>query len=96
MVRRKRMEDSKEYMPCISVVLPVYNVAKYVRYAIEDVINQSYNNIEIIIIDDGSNDGSEDIVDEYLAKDSRITVFHQTNQGLSAARNKGIELSKGD
>lgn len=79
----------------ISIIIPVYNVKNYVSEAIESVINQTYKNIEIIIIDDGSNDGSEKICDDYAKKDSRIKLIHQKNQGLSVARNKGLEIMTG-
>lgn len=79
----------------ISIIIPVYNVKKYVRESIESAINQTYKKIEIIIIDDGSNDGSEKICDEYAKKDSRIKLIHQKNKGLSAARNKGLDAIQG-
>ena len=79
----------------ISIIIPVYNVKEYVSEAIESVINQTYKNLEIIIIDDGSNDGSENICDEYKKKDKRIKLVHQKNKGLSAARNKGLDIMKG-
>ena len=79
----------------ISVIIPVYNVKDYVKESIESVINQTYKNLEIIIIDDGSNDDSEKICDEYAKKDKRIKLIHQKNQGLSAARNKGLDIANG-
>jgi len=81
--------------PLVSVIIPVYNVKPYLREALDSVIDQTYKRIEIIIIDDGSTDGSEIICDEY-SSDSRVTVIHQKNGGLSDARNAGLELVTGD
>ena len=75
----------------VSLIIPVYNVKPYLRQAIESVISQSYRNLEILIIDDGSFDGSSIICDEYAALDSRITVYHKENGGLSSARNYGLD-----
>lgn len=74
----------------ISVIIPVYNSENYIDFCIESIINQSYKNLEIILIDDGSTDGSGKICDSYAEKDKRIKVVHQINGGVSAARNKGI------
>lgn len=82
-------------MPLVSVIIPVYNVLPYLREAIESVVNQTYSNIEILIIDDGSTDGSGEICDEYLS-DPRVVVIHQENKGLSGARNKGLDRITGD
>ncbi len=81
--------------PLISVIVPVYNVFPYFREAIESVINQKHENLEIIIIDDGSTDGSSELCDEYTF-DSRVKVVHQENKGLSGARNTGLDLMTGD
>ena len=83
-------------MDKISVIIPVYNVEKYLSRCLESVINQTYENLEIILINDGSKDRSGLICDYYVKKDNRIKVFHQENQGLSAARNKGIEVASGE
>ena len=80
----------------VSIIIPVYNVDNYLSRCIESVVNQSYANIEIIIVDDGSTDGSACICDCWAMKDSRIIVVHQTNGGLSSARNAGLELAHGD
>ncbi|MDO4902908.1 MAG: glycosyltransferase [Limosilactobacillus sp.] len=85
----------KQEESAISVVIPVYNVAKYFAKCIESIINQSYKNIEIILVNDGSTDNSLEICNQYAAKDDRITVVSQTNQGLSEARNTGIRIAKG-
>lgn len=79
----------------ISVIIPVYNVAECLENCINSILAQSYNNLEILIIDDGSNDGSEKICDLYINKDPRITVYHKENGGLSDARNYGIERAHG-
>lgn len=80
----------------ISVIIPVYNVKTYLSEMLDSVINQSYDNLEIIIIDDGSTDGSGEICDDYAKKDKRVHVIHQKNQGVSAARNAGIDIMTGD
>ncbi len=79
----------------ISVIIPVYNVEKYLNKCISSVINQTIKNIQVILIDDGSTDNSGPMCDEWAKKDKRITVIHQKNQGVSISRNKGIDVSKG-
>ena len=80
----------------ISVIVPVYNVAKYLPQCLESIICQSYQDLEIIVVDDGSTDESGKICDEYALKDKRIRVYHLENQGLSAARNYGIAKAAGE
>lgn len=79
----------------ISVIVPVYNVEEYLIECIESIKNQTYKNIEILLVDDGSKDTSGKICDDYLKKDDRIIVIHKENGGLSDARNIGIKNSKG-
>ena len=83
-------------MEKISVIVPVFRVEKYINRCINSIIRQEYQNIEIILVDDGSFDNSGKICDEYAKKDERIVVVHQKNRGLSAARNCGIDISKGE
>ncbi len=85
-----------EKQPLISVVIPVYNVEAYIRRCVESVIIQSYDNLEIILINDGSTDCSGKICDEYTKGDRRIKVIHKENGGLSDARNVGLNVSLGD
>ena len=80
----------------VSVIIPVYNVEPYLREAIDSVITQSYKNLEIILIDDGSTDCCGAICEEYALKDSRIRVIHQENKGLSTARNAGLDVITGN
>lgn len=80
----------------ISIIVPVFNVAPFLPRCIESLINQDYKNIEIILIDDGSSDGSGMICDEYADKDSRVKVYHQEYHGVSGARNKGLDISSGE
>ncbi len=80
----------------ISVVVPVYNVASYLPKCIDSIINQTYSNLEIILVDDGSSDNSGFICDEYAKRDGRIIVIHKQNGGLSDARNAGIAACTGD
>lgn len=79
----------------VSVIVPVYNVEKYLEKCLESIINQTYKNLEIICIDDGSPDNSIDILNRFAEKDNRIKVIKQENKGLGATRNVGINLSKG-
>ncbi|PWM78597.1 MAG: glycosyl transferase family 2 [Phascolarctobacterium sp.] len=80
----------------LSVIVPVYNVEKYLKKCIESLLNQTYKNLEIILVDDGSTDSSGEICDEYAAMDNRIKVIHKENGGLSSARNAGIDISTGN
>lgn len=79
----------------VSVIIPVYNVEKYLKICVESVINQTYKNIEIILIDDGSKDLSGKICDEFKLIDDRIIVIHKANEGLGLTRNVGIDIAKG-
>ena len=83
-------------MDLVSIIVPVYNVEKYIHQCVDSIINQTYKNIEIILVDDGSPDSCGRICDEYAEKDSRIKVIHKENGGLSDARNCGIEAAMGD
>lgn len=82
--------------PKVSVVVPVYNSEKYLNKCLDSVINQTLHEIEIICINDGSTDGSADILDSYAKKDSRLKIITQENQGLSTTRNNGIKISRGE
>ena len=79
----------------ISVIVPVYNVEKYLDYCINSITNQTYNNLEILLIDDGSTDQSSAICDKWAVEDKRIKVIHKENGGLSDARNAGMQMAKG-
>ncbi|MBD1378857.1 glycosyltransferase family 2 protein [Metabacillus arenae] len=83
-------------VPKVSVIVPAYNCENYISSCLESIINQTYSKIEIIIINDGSIDKSEQIIEEYKKKDNRIIYLHQENSGPSEARNKGILTSKGE
>jgi glycosyltransferase involved in cell wall biosynthesis len=80
----------------ISVIVPIYNIKDYIRECIDSIISQTYRKIEIILVDDGSTDGSEKIVDEFEKKDDRIKCIHKHNGGLSSARNAGLDVCTGD
>lgn len=82
--------------PDISVIVPVYKAEKYISRCIESILNQTMENFELLLVDDGSPDNSGRICDEYAGKDSRITVVHKKNEGVSIARNTGIEMAKAD
>ncbi len=79
----------------ISIIVPVYNVEKYLEDCINSILNQTYKNFELILVDDGSTDGSSYLCDKLKKIDNRIIVIHQYNQGLSAARNSGLEICSG-
>ena len=80
----------------ISVVIPIYKVAKYIHRCVNSLLNQTYQNLEIILVDDGSPDNCGNICDRYKEIDTRVKVIHKKNGGVSSARNTGIALSKGD
>ena len=82
--------------PTISVIVPVYDVEVYIRQCLDSIINQTYDNLEIILVNDGSPDRCGEICNEYANKDSRIIVIHQENGGLSAARNAGLDIAHGE
>lgn len=82
-------------LPLISVIIPVYNVNMYLDQCIDSVVKQQYKNLEIILVDDGSNDGSEEKCDKWARLDPRIKVIHKKNQGLGFARNSGLEIVQG-
>lgn len=83
-------------MELISVVVPIYNVENYIEKCLDSIINQSYRNLEIILIDDGSTDKSSEICDRYKQDDERIMVIHKQNGGLSSARNAGLNIASGE
>lgn len=87
---------SYDAMTKVSVILPVYNVEKYLRQCLDSVIGQTLKEIEIIAVDDGSTDGSPAILDEYAAREPRMKVIHQRNAGAGAARNAGLDAATGD
>lgn len=82
--------------PLLSIITPVYNVESYLDRCVRSILFQSYSHIELILIDDGSTDGSSAICDEWSKKDERVTVIHKNNGGVSSARNAGLEIVKGD
>lgn len=78
--------------PKVAIIVPIYNVEKYLRECLDSVLAQSYQNLEIVLVDDGSTDSSGVIAREYFERDSRVSLICKTNGGLSSARNAGIEL----
>ena len=80
----------------VSVIIPAYNIEDYIGRCLDSIISQTYKNLEIIMVDDGSRDHTGEILDNYAKKDRRIKVIHKENGGVSSARNKGIEVAEGD
>lgn len=90
------MEEVLNQNKKISVIIPVYNIAEYLPCCLDSVIAQTYKNLEIILVDDGSTDNSRNIIEEYSEKDSRIVKIFKNNSGVSDTRNKGIDIATGD
>ena len=82
--------------PLISIIVPVYKTEQYLDRCLDSIVNQTYKNLEIILVDDGSPDNCPQMCDEWKTKDSRIRVIHKENDGLANARNSGIEIASGD
>ena len=82
--------------PLVSIIVPVYNVKPYLNRCVDSLLRQSYQNTELLLVDDGSTDGSEALCDEYAAQDARVRVLHKKNGGLSDARNAGVDAAKGE
>lgn len=82
--------------PTISVIVPVYNVEQYLKECVDSILNQTFRDFELILVDDGSTDKSGMICDAYANEDPRIIVFHQQNAGAAAARNRGLDVARGE
>lgn len=89
-------EQEMNENPLVSIIIPVYNGLPFLTEALDSAVRQTYRNLEILVIDDGSDDGSGEVCDDYAGRDSRIQVIHQENRGLSAARNVGLDRMTGD
>lgn len=92
----KEKKYSSDKKPLVSIIVPIYGVEEYLRECLDSIVNQSYSNIEILLIDDGSKDLCPEICDEYANKDKRITVIHKKNEGLVSARKTGVKIAKGE
>lgn len=93
---KKETKTTEKKKPLISVIMPIYNVEKYLERSVNSIRNQTYKNLEIILVDDGSTDASSKMCDDFATIDSRILVIHKPNGGSSSARNAGIVMAKGD
>lgn len=89
------MMNSKLDRPTVSVIIPVYNVEPYLKECIDSILNQSFTDFELLLVDDGSKDGSGQVCENYILIDNRVKVIHQANSGASSARNKGIDVAVG-
>lgn len=92
----RKWSEEFEMDKLVSIIIPVYNVEMYLAECIESVLKQTYQNLEILLIDDGSTDSSGKICDEYAKKDKRIKIIHKENGGVSSARNKGLDIAQGE
>lgn len=82
--------------PLVSIIVPVYNAEDYLRYCVDSILQQSYTNLEVILVDDGAKDSSPQICDEFAAQDNRVTVIHQENGGIAKAQNTGLDAAHGE
>jgi len=82
--------------PLVSIIIPVYNVENYLNRCIDSILSQTYSNLEILLVNDGSTDGSDKLCEQLAIQDKRINVIHQLNSGSSIARNKGLEVARGE
>ena len=89
------MSDNILSIPKVSIIIPIYNTAPFLRQTLDSICNQSLKELDIILINDGSTDESPNIIEEYVRKDNRIKHLTQPNQGQSVARNNGLQLAKG-
>ena len=93
---KTEMTEEGQTLPVVSIIVPVYNVKSHVGDRVESLCRQTYTNLEILLVDDGSTDGSGEVCDEYAGRDERIRVIHQANRGLSGARNMGLDDARGE
>ena len=93
---KENMTLQCEGMPLISVIVPIYNTEAYLKECVDSILEQTYQNLEIILVDDESTDASGKICDDYAKQDSRVHVIHQKNQGQGVARNTGLDMAKGE
>lgn len=89
------MNTNRDRSPLLSVIVPVYNVEEYLPCCIDSILSQTFTDFELILVNDGSQDRSGEICDEYVQKDNRIVVIHQPNRGVSVARNRGLDIARG-
>lgn len=95
-LENNKWRPAMESMPLISVIVPIYNVEKYIKKCVRSILKQDYKNIEIILVDDGSPDHSANLIEELKKEDSRIITLHKINGGVSSARNAGMDIAKGE
>lgn len=88
-------EKESNTEPAVSVIVPIYNVEKYLAECVDSILGQTFQDIEVILVDDGSSDRSGQMADDYAAQDTRVKVIHKENGGLSSARNAGMKVARG-
>lgn len=91
-----RLTNMHETSPLVSIIVPIFNAERYLRGCLDSIVNQSYQQLEILLVDDGSTDESPSICDEYAARDDRVTAIHQRNGGIAVAQNAGLDAANGD
>lgn len=95
-INQRQNTSSMEKKPTVSIIVPVYNVEKYLEECVESVLSQTFTDFELLLIDDGSTDSSGDLCDQIAKRDVRVRVIHKSNRGSSSARNKGMDEAKGE
>ena len=95
-MQEKDYENESNIAPAVSVIVPIYNVEKYLAECVDSILGQTFQDMEIILVDDGSLDSSGQMADDYAARDKRVKVIHKENGGLSSARNAGMKIARGE
>ena len=95
-MQEKNYEKQSKIVPAVSVIVPIYNVEKYLAECVDSILGQTFQDMEIILVDDGSLDSSGQMADDYAAQDKRVKVIHKENGGLSSARNAGMKIARGE
>ena len=95
-MQEKGYKNESNIAPAVSVIVPIYNVEKYLAECVDSILGQTFQDMEIILVDDGSLDSSSQMADDYAVRDQRVKVIHKENGGLSSARNAGMKIARGE